>query len=374
MLKNITVFRLEGATMVPPAVIDEILQNHPAGPPLPTQFDRLGWSPPEPSGETLVEGMNPCVISACQWSRVLPPGVITLELNQWIRAYEKQNGYRPGLRLRTERKEAIVLKLLPQAFTQEKQVRIIIDQAKGLLFVGSTSDGEVTSITNAIRDHLMANAHGTGGSLCYHGVDNLARHMSSWILDGEAPAPFQIGSKATLEHAGETQESIRYAGRRPVDKAAKDYIAGGFRCTQLELLWKDRMCFTLNAMSQLKSVTPLDFMKADKGEEETPSAQLAADAALLSGALVELLSDLAMVTGDAGETSQQEINMASGHDVDPAFDDAVQLVKQHQRLSISWIQRMLKIGYNRAARIVEEMEDRKLISPPDDEFKREVII
>ena len=48
---------------------------------------------------------------------------------------------------------------------------------------------------------------------------------------------------------------------------------------------------------------------------------------------------------------------------DPLYDDAVRIVLEHKRPSISLVQRYLKIGYNRAARLLEEMEKRGVVTP-----------
>jgi DNA segregation ATPase FtsK/SpoIIIE, S-DNA-T family len=64
-----------------------------------------------------------------------------------------------------------------------------------------------------------------------------------------------------------------------------------------------------------------------------------------------------------------------GEDVeqDPLYDKAVQIVVETRRASISNIQRRLKIGYNRAARIVEAMEMAGLVSPMQANGSREVL-
>ena len=48
---------------------------------------------------------------------------------------------------------------------------------------------------------------------------------------------------------------------------------------------------------------------------------------------------------------------------DPMYDEAVSIVIDTQRASISSIQRRLKIGYNRAARLIEQMEEAGLVGP-----------
>ena len=66
---------------------------------------------------------------------------------------------------------------------------------------------------------------------------------------------------------------------------------------------------------------------------------------------------------------------AGGGNVDDAmYDKAVQVVCSTRNASISWVQRQLRIGYNRAARLVEEMEKQGVVSPPDHTNKREVLV
>ena len=55
------------------------------------------------------------------------------------------------------------------------------------------------------------------------------------------------------------------------------------------------------------------------------------------------------------------------------FDEAVEIVTQSRRASISGVQRRLKIGYNRAARLIEEMERIGIVSPPETNGTRQVL-
>lgn len=59
---------------------------------------------------------------------------------------------------------------------------------------------------------------------------------------------------------------------------------------------------------------------------------------------------------------------------DPRFDEAAQIVAETQRCSTSWLQRKLTIGYNRAAKLVEQMEKRGMVGPPNGARDREVFL
>ncbi|MDX1608877.1 MAG: DNA translocase FtsK 4TM domain-containing protein [Halofilum sp. (in: g-proteobacteria)] len=63
----------------------------------------------------------------------------------------------------------------------------------------------------------------------------------------------------------------------------------------------------------------------------------------------------------------------AGGESDELYDQAVAIVTESRKASISYVQRRLKIGYNRAARIVEEMETAGIVSPVQANGAREVI-
>ena len=64
---------------------------------------------------------------------------------------------------------------------------------------------------------------------------------------------------------------------------------------------------------------------------------------------------------------------SSGGESDPLYDEAVAMVLKTRRASISLVQRNLRIGYNRAARLVEEMERSGLVSTMQSNGNREVL-
>jgi S-DNA-T family DNA segregation ATPase FtsK/SpoIIIE len=65
---------------------------------------------------------------------------------------------------------------------------------------------------------------------------------------------------------------------------------------------------------------------------------------------------------------------ASDAEKDPMYDQAVEVVLKNRKASISLVQRHLKIGYNRAARLVEEMEKAGLVSSMSSSGQREILV
>ena len=63
-----------------------------------------------------------------------------------------------------------------------------------------------------------------------------------------------------------------------------------------------------------------------------------------------------------------------GEDDGDIFAQAVSLILREDKVSVSFIQRHLQIGYNRAARLVERMESEGMISPPDHVGRRQILV
>ncbi len=63
----------------------------------------------------------------------------------------------------------------------------------------------------------------------------------------------------------------------------------------------------------------------------------------------------------------------SGGESDPLYDEALKIVTESRRASISGVQRRLRIGYNRAARLIEEMEKSGVVGPLQPNGSREVL-
>jgi len=63
----------------------------------------------------------------------------------------------------------------------------------------------------------------------------------------------------------------------------------------------------------------------------------------------------------------------SGGEADPLYDEALKIVTESRRASISGVQRRLRVGYNRAARLIEDMERAGVVGPLQPNGSREVI-
>jgi S-DNA-T family DNA segregation ATPase FtsK/SpoIIIE len=83
---------------------------------------------------------------------------------------------------------------------------------------------------------------------------------------------------------------------------------------------------------------------------------------------IEGLLDAAEQSGDESEAGQPV------GEADPLYDQAVEIVLKNRRVAISLVQRHLRIGYNRAARLLEDMERAGMVSPMQSNGNREILV
>jgi S-DNA-T family DNA segregation ATPase FtsK/SpoIIIE len=81
----------------------------------------------------------------------------------------------------------------------------------------------------------------------------------------------------------------------------------------------------------------------------------------------------AVLDGSGGEAEGETGGSEPDGEADPLYDQAVEIVLKSRRASISLVQRHLRIGYNRAARLIEQMERSGLVSSMATNGNREVL-
>ena len=75
-----------------------------------------------------------------------------------------------------------------------------------------------------------------------------------------------------------------------------------------------------------------------------------------------------------GDGNGPDGDSGGGGEKDPMYDQAVEVVLKDRKSSISYVQRKLKIGYNRAARIMEDMQNAGLVGPLTSSGQRDILV
>ena len=74
------------------------------------------------------------------------------------------------------------------------------------------------------------------------------------------------------------------------------------------------------------------------------------------------------------QINEETASILSEEERDPLFREAAQLIVMHQQGSASLLQRKLKLGYNRAGRIIDQLEAAGIIGPFEGSKARQVLI
>ncbi|MBO0613674.1 MAG: hypothetical protein RL122_1778 [Pseudomonadota bacterium] len=88
----------------------------------------------------------------------------------------------------------------------------------------------------------------------------------------------------------------------------------------------------------------------------------------------DYIFDVLADTSSAAESGTGTDMMERDGESDPLYDEAVAVVIESRRASISYLQRRLKVGYNRAARMIEDMESAGVVSPVLSNGSRDVLV
>jgi len=81
-----------------------------------------------------------------------------------------------------------------------------------------------------------------------------------------------------------------------------------------------------------------------------------------------------ILEGGSSDLENEDGESSGDSESDPMYDEAVAIVLKSRRASISSVQRQLRIGYNRAARLIEQMEKAGLVSSMQSNGNREVLV
>ena len=310
----------------------------------------------------------------------MPSRTIKAELAKRLDKIEADTGRRPKGKKSKELKEDLVHELLPRAFPARSSLPVWISLERKLIVVGAGG----TSAADAAGTLLVELFGGDVSLRMVQSAEAPATCMAVWLKDREAPADFTIDRQCELKQPDSEKAAVRYSNHTLDLEEVSEHIAQGKLPTKLAMTWKGRVSFVLTEGLALKQVKLLDVTM--EGTDGKDGDGFDADAAITTGELGPMFADLIEALGgemapdlveaaaqpDGAQPSSPEPFTGPASD-DPMFDMARQVVRTAQRASISLVQRHLRIGYNRAARLLEEMERRGFVSPMNSQGARTVL-
>lgn len=338
--------------------------------------------------------------------KILPASVVTEYVEIKCEEIEQHQGYKLGRKQIKEIKEQVIAELLPQAFTKKRRALAWINKERGWLIVEATSAKRAEDVLEDMR-----RAIDTLPVAQLHTEVNPARAMLRWLADQEAPERFSIDSDCELVSIAEDEGVVRYSNWDLSGEDVQYQLTIGRSPTLLGLTFDDRVSFIMTNRLELKRIVLLDIVTAGQDEADDAISKFDADftisAAEIENALEALVAELGgLVRKDNGDlvdaaeglkrdasrafakladtvtrdgasmtitTGDGRVILGAGNEHDPLYPEAKRIVQENLRASISLIQRHLRIGYNHAARLIEQMEADGLVSAMRADGTREVL-
>lgn len=403
--RNLLIYRLTQALDISASDLESALASKPARTCASQELTTYGFAPPAGKGDApLVRDTNGFWLIRCRKEeKILPASVINDALKEKVEEIEENQQRKVYKRERDQLKDEIVQTLLPRAFTRRKNTFAAIMPAEGLVIVDTATTKAAEDLLSTLREAL--------GSLPIRPLTTKVSPtatMTEWLRSQEnnAGGDFWLCDGALLRDTDE-QGSITAKHQDLTSEEIRLHLDSGKNVTKLALAWKKDLSFVLDEGLVIRSLRFDDLLQEraldDAGKDSDELAQADASFVLMMltfqefiPALVEALGGEHVPEGVDGEQESPEparggidvtralglrdgvtatLHLPSSEELadDLLYPEAVRFVRETRRASTSAIQRKLKIGYNRAARLLEQMELAGVVTSMNSNGMREVI-
>jgi recombination associated protein RdgC len=247
-----------------------------------------GWAPPR-DGDSLVYAMNgQMLLTFRAEKKLLPASVVTQITRERAAELEEQQGFKLGRKQMRDLKEQVTDELRPRAFSIRRDTRVWIDCTNGWLVIDAASQ----AVADDVRG-LLVKSIDQLPLMTVRVAQSPVAAMTSWLLDGDAPAGFTLDQDTELRSPAEGNATVRYVGHTLDTDDMRRHIEAGKQCMRLAMTWNDRVSFVLTPSLTIKRIAPLDVLK----EASDPTAQddderFDSDVALMTAELDRMLRDL----------------------------------------------------------------------------------
>jgi len=379
-----------------PNITESLIEAAAAKPCGEQEMARAGFVKPSWSHDYILCEGDYWLLCLSTEEKILPPAVINEHTSEKVRHIEFTEDRKVFAKERSAIKDEVTFDLMPKAFTKHRRTHAIIDTENHLLIIDQSSPARAEEFCTMLRDAI--------GSLEVAPIrcsNSPAMIMTAWLDNRDAihqPGTFRFGSCAKLKHPN-SGPSYAIQDDDLEGEHVQSLIESGLGVVELELSNNHRANFTLTDGFVMKSLNYSDVLISEAyemtGDDDDLYALARSDLLINGNTISETVNALARAFGGAlteefdfdGEqdgtaldhvsavvkaeqTLLQEMNDEALHD--QLYEEGVKFVRENDSASISGLQRNLRIGYNRVARMIEQMEADGVVSAMSDSGTRVV--
>jgi len=324
---------------------------------------------------------NATLIAVGTEEKILPPAVINDLLARKIDEIEEREGQRPGSRARKRLKDDLVHELLPKAFVKPGRTAAYFDFDHGFIAVDTASRRTAESVASEVRSAI-----GTFPALPLNAEVSVRAVLTGWLAGEPLPEGLSLGDECELRDPIDGGAVVKLQRSELRSDEVDKHLEAGLQCVRLALVLEDHLSFVLGEDLGIRKLRFLDgtLEKLNDANIEDMRSEIDARFALQVGELRRLWAVLAATlklsevdpaepapavrqraprTVELAEDPLQQQLLSKS--ADPLAAQALAFVLESGKAGISALQRHLKIGYNRAARLIEDLEAAGVVSPQD---------
>lgn len=371
-----------------------------------TELSTFGWDSALPDTTNLVHSVdnnNYQLIRACKATKTLPTDFLNREIAKQVKVIEAEQSRKVTKKEKEQIKEDLLFHHLPNAFPTYKHTDVYLDNVNQLLIVNTATRGTAEDVLALLRSCI-----GTLPVTNYF-TEPLQDCLNHWV-DGQRDIEpeFVLGGNVQFSASGETPAQAKFTNEEDITaKSISNFVINEDRdVNYLSLEFDEAFYFTLDAKGFLKGIKPFDVLAEHNEDIDTSEdllARIDADFVLFAkemGRLFYSFSEMKItdetkrdvfdvstisyptlkeMAGEALEgftvtVSKPEERTEESDEDDTLLNEAKAFVIERRKVSISAIQRQLRTGYNRSARIVEQLENQGVVSAPGHNGVREVLV
>ncbi|WP_233171996.1 MULTISPECIES: recombination-associated protein RdgC [unclassified Dyella] len=383
--KNLILYRFSNAVSDDLQRLSEVAPENALRELGPLETSASGFVSPARGGDLLHQVNGNPLLAIGTDSRLLPTPILNREVDKKVLKLEAAEGRTIGGRERRRLRDQVRDELLPSVLINHSRTFAWMDRGRGFACIDTAGKKSAEEVLKKVREAL-----GSFPAVPLAPTNPVRVLLTSWLAGAELPADFTLGDECELRDPATTTGAVWKGRRATLDsEEVREHLRAGKQVSQLGLCFKARIEFVIDENLVLRKIR---FTEVALGDLDNTSAgdavsELDAQFALFQGEIGELLDALDTIFGLPRPTEGEVVDEAirrrengelpfapssTDDDLEGAKEDARRALLQGKHVSISGLQRVLRIGYNRAARLIKALEHEGFVTPPDSAGRRQL--